>query len=46
MKTILKSILLPAGLALMTVSCSENSWNDHLDGFEKGPQFTDVQTID
>ena len=29
-----KSILLPAAAMLVLGSCSENAWNDHLDGFQ------------
>lgn len=45
MKTIIKNMLVATGALLTMASCSENSWNDHLEGFEKGPHFTDVRTL-
>lgn len=41
---ILKSLLLGASVVALA-SCSENSWNDKLDGFEDGGEPQDVQTI-
>lgn len=46
MNTIIKNTLLVGAAAFGLVSCSENSWNDQLDGFEGGPQFSDVRTFD
>lgn len=46
MNTNIKNALLVGAAALGMVSCSENSWNNHLDGFEEGPQFSNVQTMD
>ncbi|MCM1152516.1 MAG: OB-fold nucleic acid binding domain-containing protein [Muribaculum sp.] len=34
MKTIKKHLLIGTGVLLAATSCSENAWNDHLDGFE------------
>lgn len=46
MKTNINKVIFAGALALGMVSCGENSWNDHLDGFVGGPQFSDVQTLD
>ncbi len=46
MKTYIKNTLLAGAVALGMASCSENSWNDHLDGFQAGPDFSNVQTLD
>ncbi len=46
MKTYIKNTLLAGAVTLGMASCSENSWNDHLDGFQGGPDFSNVQTID
>lgn len=46
MKSNIKHTLLVGSLALVLGSCNENSWNDQLDGFEAGPQFSNVQTLD
>lgn len=40
-----KSIYIFAGVALALTACDDNSWNDHLDGFEGDPAITDVQNI-
>lgn len=32
-------------LAIVMGACTENSWNDHLDGFEPGQDLSDVQTV-
>lgn len=45
MKTIIKRIVPVAILALGLSSCSENSWNNGLEGFEPGEQHTDVRTL-
>lgn len=41
-------LTLAAAVALGTAACDENSWNDHLDGFDKidDAPVTDVQSID
>ncbi len=46
MKANMKYTLLFGVVALGMASCSENSWNDKLDGFEAGPNFSEVKTID
>lgn len=46
MKTYIKNTLLVGAVSLGMMSCSENSWNDHLDGFTGGPDFSNVQTLD
>lgn len=46
MKTYIKNTLLAGAVTLGMASCSENSWNDHLDGFQEGPDFSNVQTLD
>ena len=35
-------------LGLMAGACDENSWNDHLDGFEafEDEPFTQVETVE
>ena len=37
-----------AGLALAATACDENSWNNHLDGFEDfvDEPFTQVETVE
>ena len=44
-KHILNTLLL-GGCALVLAGCSENSWNNGLDGFEENTPITDVQTIE
>lgn len=39
MKISIKNIFFAAGATAMMASCSENSWNDHLDGFEGGVNY-------
>lgn len=46
MNTNIKNAFLVGVAAFGMMSCSENSWNDHLDGFEGGPDFSNVQSID
>lgn len=46
MKTNIKNALLMGMTVFGLVSCSENSWNDQLDGFVGGPDFSNVQTLD
>lgn len=46
MKTYIKNTLLIGVVAFGMASCGENAWNDHLDGFVGGPDFSDVQTLD
>lgn len=46
MNTNIKNAFLVGVAAFGLMSCSENSWNDHLDGFEGGPDFSNVQSID
>ena len=46
MKSNIKYTLLFGAVALGMASCSENSWNDKLDGFEGGPNLSEVKTID
>lgn len=45
MKNIIKNIFLFGGIAAMLASCSEDSWNNHLDGFEGGANNSQVATI-
>lgn len=40
-----KSIIMLAGAMVAMTSCDDNSWNDHLDGFDGEPAITDVQNI-
>lgn len=42
---IINSLFLGACVVSLA-SCSENSWNNHLDGFEGDNTITDVQTVD
>ncbi len=44
MKTIIRNSLMAFGAAIMLTACSENSWNDHLDGFEP-PVITDSANV-
>lgn len=46
MKANIKNTLLIAALAFGLASCSENSWNDKLDGFQGGPNFSEIKSID
>ncbi len=46
MKTYIKNSLLICAIALGFVSCGENSWNDKLDGFTGGPNFSEIKSID
>lgn len=46
MKRYIKNSLLLGALAVSVASCSENSWNDQLDGFNPNPGFTDVKSLD
>ena len=46
MNTIIKKSLLCGALVLTLSACTENSWNDHLDGFKPGQDLSDVQTIE
>lgn len=46
MKANIKKTLLIGAVALGMASCNENSWNDKLDGFEGGPNFTEVKSIE
>ena len=41
----IKSVALLATAAMMA-GCSENAWNDHLDGFEEPPVYSKTETID
>lgn len=43
---IYKSAALACLVAASLASCSENAWNDQLDGFKSDPAFTDVKTVD
>lgn len=43
-KIYLKSVAFLACAAVMT-GCGENSWNDHLDGFEEPPVYPDTEAI-
>lgn len=45
MKTIIKNSLLASLAALALTSCSENSWNNDLDGFTAGPNVSEVKTV-
>lgn len=45
MKTNINRVLLIGGIALALGSCSEDAWNNRLEGFEGGVRPTDVQTI-
>ncbi len=45
MKTMIKRIAPVAILALGLASCSEDSWNNQLEGFVGGQQHTDVRTL-
>lgn len=45
MKAIIKKAAPMALLMLGLASCSEDSWNNNLDGFEAGQDLADVQTI-
>lgn len=46
MKANIKNTLIIGAVAIGMASCSENSWNDKLDGFEGGPNFSEVKTIE
>lgn len=46
MNSIIRNTLIIGGCALVLASCNDNSWNDHLDGFEADPAPTDVQSLD
>lgn len=39
MKTSVKNIFFALGATAILASCGENAWNDHLDGFEGGPNY-------
>lgn len=39
MKISVKNIFFAVGSTAIIASCSENSWNDHLDGFEPGENY-------
>lgn len=41
-------VMLAAAVTLGTAACDENSWNDHLDGFDKieDAPITDVQSVE
>ena len=39
-------ILALCGGTLMLTACSENAWNDHLDGFEVPPVYGAVETVE
>lgn len=41
----IKSFGCLAALTLMT-ACSENAWNDHLDGFTEPPVYSNTETVD
>lgn len=43
--TNIKSLAILAAAAVAT-GCSENSWNDKLDGFEVPPVYSETQTVD
>lgn len=45
MKSMIKNLTPAALLLLGLVSCSENSWNDHLDGFDGNQDLTDVKSV-
>lgn len=42
MKTSLKNIFFALGTTAMLASCSENAWNDHLEGFEPGVNYNNA----
>lgn len=42
MKTSVKNIFFAIGSTAMLASCSENSWNDHLEGFEPGVNYNNA----
>lgn len=42
MKTSVKNIFLAIGATAVLASCGENSWNDHLDGFEPGVNYNNA----
>ena len=46
MKTIIKNSLYVGAFAMALTACSDNSWNDHLDGFEGGVNSAQVKTVD
>lgn len=46
MKKHIFNILLIGGLTVGLSSCDDNSWNNHLDGFEEDKTIEDVQTIE
>jgi len=39
-------LLLLAGLGAVLTACDENSWNDHLDGFETPDKNTQTETVE
>ena len=41
-----RSLILAAAPALMLAACSENAWNDHLDGFAVPPVDASVETAE
>ena len=45
MKSNISRLFLIAAGAFAMASCSENSWNNDLDGFEPGADMSDVQTV-
>lgn len=46
MKNILKNTLIFGLAATGIASCSENSWNDQLPGFNPDPEYSDVRSLD
>lgn len=46
MKSSIKHIFLAAGTLAMAASCSENSWNDGLDGFKVPDIYDKVESVD
>lgn len=46
MKKYIFNTLLLGGCAIAFTGCNDNSWNDHLDGFDGNQAITDVQSID
>ncbi|MDE6022450.1 MAG: hypothetical protein K2G13_03000, partial [Muribaculaceae bacterium] len=42
MKISVKNIFFALGTTAVMASCSENAWNDHLEGFEPGVNYNDV----
>lgn len=46
MKNILKNTLIFGLAATGIASCSENSWNDQLLGFNPDPEYSDVRSLD